>query len=153
MDTRMQLWTAIPALCEMVDDLPFHTLARRTPCSRYSVQDLLNHLVEEGFRYSALLRGEDPPVEVPFAYGWVPATELRAAMAALRGAVVCALDTEREISTPKGPMSVDVFLRFVEFDLMLHGWMLGAATGRSFVSSADLLAVADDFACVTLSAA
>ena len=129
MEPIEQLSVIVPAVCDMVDRIPYSLLAERTACDKFSVHDVLNHMIVGGGTFSHLFRGEEPPdIDPPFVYGWVPASELRAAMDTLLDAMRSPGAMERIIVTPVGPLPGATFARFVAFDGLVHGWDLATAT-------------------------
>lgn len=130
MEPIEQLSVIVPAVCDMVDRIPYSLLTEPTACDKFSVHDVLNHMIVLGGTFSYLFRGEEPPtIEPPFVYGWVPASELRTTMAGLLEAVRSPGAMERIIATPVGPRPGTTFARFVAFDGLVHGWDLAMATG------------------------
>lgn len=129
MEPIEQLSVILPAVCDVVDRIPYSKLTAPTPCDKFTVHDVLNHMIVLGGTFAHLFRGEEPPtIEPPFVYGWVPASELRATMAGLVDAVRSPGAMERILPTPMGPLPGDVFARFVAFDGLVHGWDLATAT-------------------------
>jgi uncharacterized protein (TIGR03086 family) len=132
MEPIEQLSVIAPAVCAVVDRIPYSRLAEPTPCDKFSVHDVLNHMIVLGGTYSYLFRGEESPtIEPPFVYGWVPAAELRDTMDGLLRAMSSPGAMDRIIATPVGPLPGSVFARFVAFDGLVHGWDLATATGVS----------------------
>lgn len=130
MEPIEQLSVIVPAVCDMVDRIPYSLLTEPTPCDKFSVHGVLNHMIVLGGTFSYLFRGEEPPtIEPPFVYGWVPASELRATLVGLLDAVRSPGAMERTIATPMGPLPGATFARFVAFDGLVHGWDLATATG------------------------
>lgn len=130
MEPIEQLSVIVPAVCDMVDRIPYSLLTEPTACDKFSVHDVLNHMIVGGGTFSYLFRGEEPPViDPPFVYGWVPASELRASMDKLLDAMRSPGAMERIIATPVGPLPGAIFARFVAFDGLVHGWDLATATG------------------------
>ncbi len=133
MEPIEQLSVIVPAVCDVVDRIPFSKLGDPTPCDKFAVHDVLNHMIVLGSTFAGLFRGEEPTaIEPPFVYGWVPASEFRASMVGLLDAVKSPGAMERTIPTPMGPLSGDTFARFVAFDGLVHGWDLATATGLSY---------------------
>lgn len=147
MDVTDQLTEILPTLSATVDRIYGLQLDQATPCSRFTVHDVLNHMIVGGGTFAYLFRGERPPeIEAPIVYGWVPAKEFRQAMDDLLDAVNSPGALDRMISTPLGEMRGDDFARFVAFDGLVHGYDLASATGQEYDPPADVVAAVDEFA-------
>lgn len=131
-----QLEYIVPALNHVVQHIWYGQLDAPTPCAKFSVHDVIDHMIVGGNTFAPLFRGEAPPeVSAPFVYGWVPATEFSATMNSLLAAVQSPGALERVIHSPFGEVSGDTFARLVAFDGLVHGWDLAQATGQ--VGAAD----------------
>ena len=83
-----QLSHIIPALNGVVDRIWYGQLDAPTPCAKFTVHDVLDHMIVGGGTFAPLFRGETPPeVKAPAVYGWVPAAEFTATMEELLSAV------------------------------------------------------------------
>ena len=126
-----QLEYIVPALNHVVQHIWYGQLDAPTPCAKFSVHDVIDHMIVGGNTFAPLFRGEAPPeVSAPFVYGWVPATEFSATMNSLLAAVQSPGALERVIHSPFGEVSGDTFARLVAFDGLVHGWDLAQATGQ-----------------------
>lgn len=154
MEPIEQLASILPTLNAVVDRIDPSQLDKSTPCDRFTVRDVLNHMIVLGGSFAYSFRGEEvPEIKAPPVDGRVPATEFRATMDDLFDAVRSAGATERIISTPMGEMPGSVFARFVAFDGLIHGWDLATATGLTYEPSAGAIAAVSEFAQGALSAA
>lgn len=98
-----------------------------TPCADWSVRDLVDHVVAAQAIFRGLVGRHTPPVDA--------ATEPRAAWATASGLVQGDLDDpvragttfEGHFGTQSFEQAVD---RFLNFDLVVHGWDLARATGQ-----------------------
>jgi uncharacterized protein (TIGR03086 family) len=147
MTPQQQLNTIVPTVCDLVDRIDPMALNDPTPCERFTVHDVLDHMIVLGTRFAHAFRGDDiPDVAAPPVYGRVPAGEFRAAMEDLLAAVESPGAMERTISSPVGALPGETFARLVAFDGLVHGWDLASATGQRFDVPADLVEEIDGFA-------
>lgn len=109
-----------------------------TPCTEWSVRDLVGHLVAGNDGFASALRGQAAPVS---AHASSPGELL----SAYRRSARVLLDAfgepgalEREVTVPFGtvPGSVALHLRMTE--LLVHGWDLARATGLNVAFPDDL---------------
>jgi uncharacterized protein (TIGR03086 family) len=115
-----------------------------TPCSKWTVHELLNHLVGTLHLGAALVSGRPPSVTmVP---GELPADDLVGADPgqAYDVGVAALLATigddafSRTIDTPLGPMPGAMLCGFTTLDIVVHGWDLARATGSDATLDNDL---------------
>ncbi len=70
-----QLDVIVPPLADLVEQLTPTDLHRSTPCDRFDVHDVPNHMLTLADSFAYLFRGEQPPEPMPLTDdGWVPAT-------------------------------------------------------------------------------
>jgi uncharacterized protein (TIGR03086 family) len=142
-----QLSHIIPALNGVVDRIWYGQLDASTPCAKFTVHDVLDHMIVGGGTFAPLFRGETPSdVKAPAVYGWVPAAEFKATMEDLLSAVQSPGALDRVIQSPFGEVDGDTFARFVAFDGLIHGWDLAQATGQVWAPPIDVIAAVDAFA-------
>ncbi|TVR28582.1 MAG: TIGR03086 family protein [Ilumatobacter sp.] len=147
MEPTRQLDVIIPALEATVDRIQGMQMNDPTPCSEFTVHDVLNHMMVGGGTFSYMFRGEDPPhLTPPPVYGWVPKKEFCEVMDDLLDSVHSPGAMERPISSPVGEVSGETFARFVAVDGLIHGWDLATATGTTFEVPDDVVAEVDEFA-------
>lgn len=128
-----QLEHILPTLCDTVDHIQAMQMNDATPCSEFTVHDVLNHMIVLGSTFAYAFRGEDAPdISPPGVYGWVPKAEFHTAMDGLLDAVKSPGAMERTISTPMGDVPGEAFARFVALDGLIHGWDLASSTGQEF---------------------
>src|SRR5438105_4843683 len=75
----------LSALTTMIDGTTREQLHNSTPCAKWTVHDLINHVVGGGYMFAGALRGEalpDPSAPVPDLLGDDPQGAFRAAVAA-----------------------------------------------------------------------
>jgi uncharacterized protein (TIGR03086 family) len=113
-----------------------------TPCAKWAVRDLLNHLVGGGHMVGAMLKGDAPPSPAgppPDLLGddlvgaWDGAITVFGAGVDSPGAL------EREVAMPFGTLSGGMLLEILKFDLLVHAWDLATATGQPFDPPADVV--------------
>jgi uncharacterized protein (TIGR03086 family) len=128
-----QLNAILPALNDLGDTIDVDQLGAPTPCTEFTVHDVLDHMIVLGGAFAHLFRGDTPPeASAPAVYGRVPAAELRDTMDDLLAAVQSDGAMERILDTPIGRMDGETFARVVAFDGLVHGWDLAVATGRPY---------------------
>ncbi len=146
-----QLEYIVPALNHVVQHIWYGQLDAPTPCAKFSVHDVIDHMIVGGNTFAPLFRGEAPPeVNAPFVYGWVPATEFSATMNSLLAAVQSPGALERVIHSPFGEVSGDTFARLVAFDGLVHGWDLAQATGQVWAPPTEVVEAVEAFASVAI---
>lgn len=142
-----QLDAILPEVSNLVDRIDPMQLDDPTPCGRFRVGEVLDHMITLGHGIAHLFRGEEPPDSAPTrTYGVVPKAEFRAVMDDLLAAVRSDGALDRTITTPLGEMDGESFARFVAFDGLVHGWDLAAATGSTYGVEPDVVAAVDAFA-------
>lgn len=147
MRPRDQLEILLPALSDLVDQLGPDDLDKPTPCQRFSVQDVLDHMIEGGTTFAHLFRGEPPPPPpVTDAGGQVPYAEFRGAMDDLLDGVRADGALDRVIPAPVGDMGGETFARFVAFDGLLHGFDISRGTGLPYAPPEEVVVAVDGFA-------
>jgi uncharacterized protein (TIGR03086 family) len=142
-----QLDVILPTVSDLVDRIASDQLTEPTPCSEFTVHDVLDHMIVLGGSFAHLFRGEEPPaITAPPVYGRVPAAELRAAMDDLLEAVKSEQAMQRTLDTPIGQMDGATFASVVAFDGLIHGWDLAAATGQIYEVDREVVEAVDAFA-------
>jgi uncharacterized protein (TIGR03086 family) len=133
LDRRSSLFDAYENAASIVSGIDAHELNRPTPCPKYDVAGLIDHLVEAGSRAAALGRGQAPPPGDES-----PHVELADAPGALRRAAEDAAKTwandsglSSRFTMPwgeeyTGATLVDMYLA----ELATHAWDLARATGQ-----------------------
>jgi uncharacterized protein (TIGR03086 family) len=147
MEPTEQLAHIVPTLTALVGRIDAAQLNHPTPCSDFTVHDVLDHMIIGAGTFAYHFRGEDPPeIKAPPVYGRVPAAEFTAAMNDLLAATRSPGAMDRDIPAPVGQMPGSEFARFVVFDGTVHGWDLATATGLAFEPPADVVDAVDGFA-------
>lgn len=105
-----------------------------TPCTEWSVRELVNHMTAGNHLFASALHGHPLPVAAvaapPDLLGPDPAGSFHAAADALVQAFAApgALDTEVDLPIRRMPAAEALNLRTVE--IITHGWDLAHATGQ-----------------------
>jgi uncharacterized protein (TIGR03086 family) len=131
------LATALDRTGDLLAGLRADEWSSPTPCTGWTVRDLVNHLVGGNRLFTDALRGVPlPPREVlgrrsgEDQLGGDPVATYRTGAQALLAAVRAPGALDSVLALPAGdlPGPAAVHLRTVE--LLVHGWDLAAATGR-----------------------
>lgn len=126
-----QLSSILPTCCALVDRIQVMQMNDPTPCDKFTVHDVLDHMMVGGAAFTYQFRGEEAPeLSPPGVYGWVPAKEFREVMDDLMAAISSPGALERTIDSPLGAMDGETFARLVAFDGLVHSWDLATATGQ-----------------------
>lgn len=134
MDLRELHGVAVERFDRLVRSVPEDGWANATPCTEWSVRDLVNHLVNEnlwtpellagktieevGDRFDGDLLGDDP----------LGAWE-RSAQAA-RDAVANTRDLDQPVNVSWGQIPAQEYISQLTLDHVVHGWDLGKGIGR-----------------------
>lgn len=153
MDTYTAFERAIASTEGVIKGLRSPDLDAATPCTEWSVRDLLNHVVGTLWLASGLFADRTPRHAV--APGGLPDGDLvgdrpaeayaEAAAAALDAAAIDGT-FERVHSTPAGDMPGAALAGFTTMDVLVHGWDLATATGQDLSLDDDLVAAVMAFA-------
>jgi uncharacterized protein (TIGR03086 family) len=121
-----------------------------TPCTQWSVRDLVNHVVGEDL-WTVPLVGGSTIAEVGDrlqgdVLGDHPIAAALGAAADARQAVEVALPAHGTVQLSYGEERIDEYVWQLTADHVIHGWDLAAATGRStLIDTGSVAAVADWF--------
>ena len=151
MDVLAQLDAVIPALQRLVAGTTPEQLDNQTPCERWRVRDLFGHLTAGGTTFAALVRGDEPPTEVPVPPDAIITAITNAALADIDEAFRRPGALERIVATPFGEMPGDTFARLLAFDGLMHTWDLATATGRTVDVPDEVVSEVDAFTRAALS--
>ncbi len=148
MEPTAQLAIIVPALTELVEGIEPSALQHPTPCERFDVRGVLDHMIGLGGAFAYLFRGEQPPEPSAPATtnGGVPVAEFRTTMDDLLDAVRSDGAMTRTVQSPLGAMPGETFARLVAFDGAVHGFDIARGTGRAFELPDDVVAAVDGFA-------
>lgn len=147
MDAPDQARAAVAGLTPLVHATKASQLTNATPCDKWAVRDLLNHIVGGGYMFATCLSGGtvDPASAPSDLVGDDHVAAWDAAMAAFSSALDATTDLSAPATLPFGTMPADVALRVAAADLLVHSWDLARATGQQFDPPADFIASIDPF--------
>jgi uncharacterized protein (TIGR03086 family) len=144
MDGVQQLEQVAPLLGAIVGNIGDADLTRPTPCAKFAVADVLEHMIAGASAFAPGFRGDgsapNPPTAGTVFDRW------NAAMGALMESVHTDGAQDNKISSPFGEVTGGFFARYVAVDGITHAWDLAVATGQSFDPPAELVAEIDAFA-------
>lgn len=111
-----------------------------TPCAKWKVSDLINHIVGGQYFFASCAEGVPPASgEADFSGGdFVAAFDegARRSVAAFQAEGVL----EKTLNLPFGPMPGGAFMGLAATDTFTHGWDLARATGQNTDLAPDLAA-------------
>jgi uncharacterized protein (TIGR03086 family) len=153
MDAIEQTNAAIDMLTPLVEATRSDQLTNATPCSKWTVADLLNHFVGGGHMFAASLRGAplDMSEEPGDLLGGDHVAAYRRSIADFRDAIAQLDSLERPAVLPIGTVPAEVALRIAAGDLVVHSWDLATATGQTFEPADELVGEIDGFYRVAIS--
>jgi uncharacterized protein (TIGR03086 family) len=118
-------------------------LDNATPCDKWAVHDLLNHLVGGGHAIGGALKGDSGPADPDGPMPDLLGDDLVGAWDGAIGAFGEGIDSsgalEREVTLPFGTLTGGMLLEILKFDLMVHAWDLATATGQTFDPPAEIV--------------
>lgn len=129
-------------LGKVVGNIAPAQLDNATPCEKYAVRDVLDHMIGGATVFAAAFRQEEP--------GTPPAGDQLAnfgpALGNLVGAVSAPGALDQTVQAPFGEVPGEVFARFIALDGLVHGWDMATATGQPYEPSDNLVAEVTAFA-------
>lgn len=146
MDGVQQLDELMPILRAMVDGIDPRQLDHPTPCAKFTVTGVLEHMIGGVKFFAPQFRGEPSPAEADDADGDTIHQIWHRAMTELLAAMHSPGAQERTVESPFGPVPGALFFRYVVFDGLMHGWDLGVATAQRYAPRPELVAEVDAFA-------
>jgi uncharacterized protein (TIGR03086 family) len=142
MEVLDQLDQLGPLLAAVVGGIRADQLDNPTPCARFTVRGVLDHMIGGASTFAAAFRGVEPTkpdLSDPLASFGTALTGLAEAMHS-PGAL------DRTLQVPFGEMPGATFGRFVVFDGLVHGWDLATSTGQPYDPPDVLVTEVDTFA-------
>jgi uncharacterized protein (TIGR03086 family) len=131
-----------PLLGDVVGGIRADQLDNATPCAKFTVRGVLDHMIGGATVFAAAFRGVAPTEpdmsDVLAAFG--------PALGGLAEAMHSPGALERTVAAPFGEVAGETFARFVVLDGLVHGWDLATATGQAYAPPDDLVAEVDVFA-------
>lgn len=146
MDALAQLDQLGPVLSEVMGALTPADLDKQTPCAKFTVRGVLEHMTGGAGAFTEAFGGT-PAVAAP---GTDVLDHIGPSLEALLGAIAKPGALDRTIAAPFGEVSGDTFARFIVLDGLVHGWDISVSTGRHYNPPATLVAEAESFARSTL---
>lgn len=146
-----QLSRALSAVGHLIAGIRDDQWSVPTPCTDWTVHDLVNHLVGVNLVFAALLSDQAPPERGTDCLGENPAGAYRDSGVAVQAAFDQPGVLERTYHGPLGAASGAERLHLRIADLLAHGWDLAQATGQAAELPEDLAEQALVFARVQLS--
>jgi uncharacterized protein (TIGR03086 family) len=125
------LTTGLDVVGRLVDGVRDDQWSAPTPCTEWTVRDLVNHLVGMNLVFTALLTDQAPPERGSDRLGDDPVGAYRTSGDALVAACSAPGVLDRTIAGPLGTASGADRLNIRIADLLAHGWDLAQATGQS----------------------
>lgn len=125
-----QLTRALSAVGDLIAGIGHDQWEAPTPCTDWTVHDLVNHLVGVNRVFAALLRDQVPPELRADHLGDDPAAAYRDTGAAVRAGFEAPGALERTYHGPLGAIPGSAWLQVRITDLLAHGWDLARATGQ-----------------------
>ena len=142
MDVLDQLDQLGPLLVGVVDGIRPDQLDNATPCAKFTVRGVLEHMIGGAVVFAAAFRGTEPgPADdSDVLSAFVPA------LTGLADAMHSPGALDRTVDAPFGAVPGDTFARFVVLDGLVHGWDMATATGQPYDPPGDLVAAVEAFA-------
>lgn len=144
----LDLGGAARQVATLLDGISDDQLSAPTPCEKYTVQDLLDHLLGLTFAFRVAAEKSDPAAAEPPARDWRTGLppQLDALVAAWKEPAAWDGMTEAGGLTLPGEVAGQVALN----ELVVHGWDLAKATGQPY--ACDRATEEQTFAFLTVSA-
>jgi uncharacterized protein (TIGR03086 family) len=134
-----QLGCAFDAVAGLIGNIRADQWSAPTPCTDWTVRQVVNHLIGMNRVFAALLANEPPPPRPSEDHVEDdPLGAYRASAAALQAAFGRPGVLERTYHGPLGTATGAERLRIRLYDLLAHGWDLAQATGQPVVLPDDL---------------
>ena len=131
---------------ELIDRIAGDQWTAPTPCTEWTVRDVVDHLVGMNLVFVAMFEESPMPERGADRLGADPAEAYRRSAAALQAAAARPGVLERSQETPVGAATGAERLQWRVADLLTHGWDLVQATGIAAQLPDDLVEQALAFA-------
>jgi uncharacterized protein (TIGR03086 family) len=131
------------ALHDLIAGVDADQWSNSTPCVKWSVRDLVGHLVGGGTMFAASFRGETVETGesgTPDVLGDDATAAWDRVIADFEAAVSAPGAMDREVVLPFATLPAQVALDIATFDLLVHAWDLAQATDQSFEPPDDVVA-------------
>ncbi len=126
-DPVEQLQAAGDEMARLIEGVRDDQWSAPTPCTEWSVTELVDHIIESVARFAHILRPDNPPEAVSTRSADDYRAQTRALLAALREPGVM----EQEYAVPVGTVSGAVVVHLRLTETLVHGWDLAQATGQT----------------------
>jgi uncharacterized protein (TIGR03086 family) len=120
--------TATVAVLDKIDSDQYGAL---TPCDKWTVRDLVNHITYGNLMAAAILRGDKPPERGADYLGDDPLGAFDLSVAGAKAAMIAPGAMERVVPTPLGEQPGAFIVHMRVNELIVHSWDLAKATGQS----------------------
>lgn len=145
-----QLARALGAVGDLIDGIRDDQWSAPTPCTEWTVRDLVNHLVGVNLVFAARLRDQPAPDSATDHLGADPASAYRSSGSAVQDGFDQPGAIDRTYHGPLGAIAGAAWLQVRITDLLAHGWDLAQATGQPAALPEDLAEQALAFARVQM---
>lgn len=108
-----------------------------TPCSKWDVHTLLNHMISTHHMFAAIL-ADEVPLEPLDEVGDDPGGAYRKAIEGSLAAFRAPGALEKVLPLPIGPTPANIALGILVMDNLVHGWDLATSTGQPAEMDPDL---------------
>ncbi|MFF8289705.1 TIGR03086 family metal-binding protein [Streptomyces sp. NPDC016309] len=128
-------------LREAVAAVPQRAWGAPTPCSRWTVRQVLNHARIDQEAYGLVLTGGSPdqdPFQPADALDGDPLGELDKTLRAVADAYTRLPDGTEQVPTPLGPLPLPLALSAAAMDAAVHAWDIAVAVGHGRALDAEL---------------
>lgn len=122
---------AVAAAGAVFDGVKAEQWGDPTPCTEWTVRDLMNHVVGGTRQFISLMSGGGPLDRSADYLGSDPAGSFREAAGELRAIFAAEGALERLFPSPFGPQPGQFIAELRVTEMMTHGWDLARATGQS----------------------
>ena len=142
MDAHSQLAELSPLLMGVVGGISPDQLDNPTPCAKFTVRGVLEHMIGGATVFAAGFRAVEP--------GTPDTTDVLAAFGRALSELAASINSdgafERTIQAPFGTTPGASFARYVVLDGLVHGWDLAMATGQAYEPSDALVGAVEAYA-------
>jgi uncharacterized protein (TIGR03086 family) len=118
-------------------------MSNSTPCAKWTVRDLVNHLCGGGIALGTALKGEGAGMELdgpmPDMLGDDPVAAWDNAADTFRQGADSPGALDRQVTLPFATLPGRVVVDIAKFDLLVHAWDLAQATDQPFDPPADVV--------------
>lgn len=134
---------ALDQLAHVIDGVDVNDMEAPTPCVSWTVQDIVDHVVDDLTQFQVSARGGTPDhhSKAPYAGGDFGAT-FRTGAAVLIEVWTATGDPERTIKLPMGEVPASFLIRQQTAEFLVHAWDIATATGQKVNWDDDIAATA-----------